>query len=45
VNLNRLGLHETLDAVNRLDEVVKLVRRPDEYRPIAMPLKVATASK
>ena len=45
VNLNCLRLHEPLDAVNRLYEVVKLIRRPDEYGPIAMPLKVATTSK
>jgi hypothetical protein len=38
-------LHKPLDSVNRLDEVVKLVRWPDENSLIAMPLKVATAAK
>jgi hypothetical protein len=45
MHLDGLGLHESLDSVNRLDEVVELVSWPDKDRSIAMPLKVASAPK
>jgi hypothetical protein len=45
MNLDGLSLHESLNPVNRLNEVVKLIRWPDKDRSIAMPLKVASAAK
>ena len=45
MHLHGLGLHESLDSVNRLDEVVELVCWPDKDCSIAMPLEVAPAAK
>jgi hypothetical protein len=43
VDSNRVGLSESLNAVNGLDEVIEFESNPKEYRPVAMTLKVAPA--
>jgi len=44
VDSNRVSLAESLNAVNSLDEVIKLESNPKEDRPVAMTLEVTTAS-
>ena len=45
MNFNRSLLHEPVNAVNRLNEVVEFVGRPDENRLVTMSLKIATAAQ
>jgi hypothetical protein len=44
VDAHGLRLQEALDAVNRLDEVLKLEADAEEHGPRAMPLEVAAAA-